>query len=177
MRKIILGISSSISAYKACDLTRLFVKNGYDIHIVMTHNATKLITPLTLEVLSGNPVWTDSFVRKNNLMGHIALKDNAAAFLVAPATANIIGKFSSGIADDLLTTTFMSVSCPVIIAPAMNPSMWNNAILKDNIKRLQSFNIHIIGPDKGQVICGDEGEGKLSNIEEIYNETVKIIEL
>jgi phosphopantothenoylcysteine decarboxylase/phosphopantothenate--cysteine ligase len=168
MKKIILGVSSSISAYKACDLTRLFVKAGYSVHVVLTENAKNLVSPMALEILSGNPVYTHSFVMENRKMGHIELKKDASLFLVAPATANIIGKFANGIADDLLSTTFLSVTCPVLIAPAMNPNMWQHPALRENIKRLKSYGVQFIDPEKGKVACGDEGEGKLADIENIF---------
>ncbi len=168
MKKIILGVSSSISAYKSCDLTRLFAKAGYSVHVVLTENAANLVSPLTLEVLSGNPVYTQSFVMENRKMGHIELKKDAALLLVAPATANIIGKFANGIADDLLSTAFLSVTCPVLIAPAMNPNMWQHPALQENIKRLKSWGVKFIDPEKGKAVCGDEGEGKLADIEKIF---------
>jgi phosphopantothenoylcysteine decarboxylase len=174
-KKIILAVSSSIAAYKACDITRQFVKNGFDVQIILTKNSLELITPLTLETLSGNKVYTDLFVKENREMGHISLRENASLFLVAPATANIIGKFANGIADDLLTTTFLSVDCPVLIAPAMNPFMYKHPATKKNIKILKEWGIKFIEPASGHVICGDEGVGKLSSIEEIFNESIKII--
>ncbi len=176
MKKIILGISSSISAYKACDLTRLFVKGGYSVFAVLTQNAQHLVTPLTLETLSGNPVYTDSFVRDRREMGHIELKENAALLLVAPATANIIGKFAAGIADDLLSTTFLSVKCPVLIAPAMNPNMWTHPAVQENIARLKGWGISFVEPDEGLVACGDQGYGKLASIERIYEAAIHAIE-
>lgn len=175
MKKILLGISSSISAYKACDLTRLFIKGGYSITAILTENAQNLVTPLTLETLSGNPVYTDSFSRERREMGHIELKQDASLLLVAPATANIIGKFASGIADDLLSTTFLSVSCPVLIAPAMNPNMYAHRAVQSNIEKLKSWGIGFVEPDKGVVACGDEGYGKLADIEKIYNEACTIV--
>ncbi|MFH0974371.1 MAG: flavoprotein [Spirochaetota bacterium] len=168
MKKIILGITSSISAYKACDLTRLFVKSGYSVYIAMTENSKELITPLTLETLSGNPVYSDSFVKNMREMGHIELKKDASLFLVAPATANIMGKFANGIADDLVSTTFLSVKCPVLIAPAMNPNMWAHPAVQANIKQLKSWGVRFISPEKGKVACGDEGEGRLADIEKIF---------
>lgn len=174
-KKIILGISSSIAAYKAIELTRLFVKGGYSVHHVVTENAMHLVTPLTLETLSGNPVYSQSFVRDNRMMGHIALKEDAALMVVAPATANIIGKFANGIADDLLSTTFMSVICPVVIAPAMNPNMWNHIPVQENIKRLKSWGVTFVDPDHGEVACGDTGYGKLAEIEKIFEVSVHAI--
>lgn len=175
MKKIILGVTASISAYKACDLTRLFVKAGYSVYHVLTENAEHLVTPLTLETLSGNPVYTSSFARDMKEMGHIELKKDAALFLVAPATANIIGKFANGIADDLLSTTFLSVKCPVVIAPAMNPNMWTHPALQENIKRLKSWGVKFVDPEEGLVACGDEGTGKLADIEKIFEAAKNVI--
>lgn len=174
-KKVILGISSSISAYKACDLIRLFVKADYSLYAVLTERATNLITPLTLENLSGNPVYTDSFAVVRRDMAHIELKENASLMLVAPATANIIGKFANGIADDLLSTTFLSVTCPVVIAPAMNPNMWNHPATQRNIQRLKSWDIVFVEPEIGEALCGDEGRGKLADIQKIFEVSVGAI--
>lgn len=175
MKKIILGISASIAAYKACDLVRLFVKSGHSVHTVLTENAKHLITPLTLETLSGNPVYTDNFAGGRRGIEHIELKDGALLFLVAPATANIIGKFAGGIADDLLSTTFLSVTCPVAIAPAMNPDMWKHPAVQENIKKLKSWGAVVIEPEIGAVACGDEGKGRLADIEKIYKIAINVI--
>ncbi len=175
MKKIILGVSSSISAYKACDLARLFVKAGYSVFTILTENATRLITPLSLETLTGNPCYTDSFARERRMMGHIDLKEGASMLLVAPATADIIGKFANGIADDLLSTTFLSVTCPVLIAPAMNPAMWAHPAVRENIGRLESWGVRFVDPTEGEVACGDIGYGKLAEIETIYRAAVDVI--
>ncbi len=167
-QKIIFGISSSIAAYKACDLARMLTKDGFDVFCVLTENATHLVAPLTLQTLTGNPVYTTSFALQWREMGHIELKDNAALLLVAPATANIIGKFASGIADDLLSTTFLAVDCPVVIAPAMNPNMWKHRAVQENIKKLKEWGCIIVEPETGLVACGDEGQGRLASIESIY---------
>jgi phosphopantothenoylcysteine synthetase/decarboxylase len=174
MKKIILGVSSSISAYKACDLTRLFVKDGYSVFCILTKNAAKLVSPLALETLSGNPVFSETFSGDRG-MPHIELKEDASLLLAAPATANIIGKFAAGIADDLLTTTFLSVGCPVVIAPAMNPDMWRHPAVADNVRRLQSWGVAFVGPDEGSVVCGDEGKGRLADINEIFKTSVNAI--
>jgi phosphopantothenoylcysteine synthetase/decarboxylase len=168
MKKIILGVTSSIAAYKACDLVRLFVKGGYSVHVVATEHALHLVSPLALEVLSGNPVYSEQYPRERREMGHIELKTDASLLLVAPATANIIGKFAGGIADDLLTTTFLSVTCPVLIAPAMNPNMYNHPAVKKNMVTLKSWGVAFIEPAAGEVVCGDKGIGKLADTEEIY---------
>jgi len=175
-KKILLGVSSSIAAYKSIDLTRLFVKANYSVFTVVTKNALNLVSPLTLETLSGNPVYTDSFAAERRVMGHIQLKDDASLFLVAPATANIIGKFASGIADDLLSTTFLSVDCPVMIAPAMNPGMYNHRAVQENIARLKSWGVRFVEPVSGEVACGDVGHGKLADIETIFRAAVDVIE-
>ncbi len=175
MKKIILGVSSSIAAYKAYELTRLFVKNNYSVFNVLTANSLNIVTPLTFETLSGNPVYTDSFSRDRREMGHIELKENTDLFVVAPATANIIGKFAGGIADDLLSTTFLSVTCPVLIAPAMNPNMYNHRAVQENMLKLKSWGVKFIEPDTGIVACGDEGKGKLADIEKIYEAAVSAI--
>lgn len=168
MKKVIIGISSSIAAYKACDLIRLLVKAGHSVHTVVTEHALNLVTPLTLETLSGNPVYSDSFSRDRREMGHIELKDGAALFIVAPATANVIGKFAHGIADDLLSTTFLSVTCPVLIAPAMNPNMWQHPAVRENCAKLKGWGVRFVEPDAGEVVCGDSGHGKLADIEVIF---------
>lgn len=174
-QKIILGISSSIAAYKACDLARMFTKNGYNVFCVLTENAAHLITPLTLQTLTGNPVYTTSFAIEWREMGHIALKDDAKLLLVAPATANIIGKFANGVADDLLSTTFLAVDCPVVIAPAMNPNMWKHKAVQENIKKLKEWGVTFVEPETGLVACGDEGQGRLASIEEIYKAALNAI--
>lgn len=175
MKKIILGISSSIAAYKACDLIRLFVKGGSSVHVVTTENALNLVSPLTLETLSGNPVYSEQYSRERREMGHIELKTGASLFLVAPATANIIGKFAAGIADDLLSTTFLSVTCPVMIAPAMNPNMYLHPAVRRNIEILKGWGVAFIEPAAGEVVCGDEGMGKLADVEDIYRAAVNAV--
>lgn len=175
MKKILLGVSSSISAYKACDLARLFVKAGYSVFTILTENATRLVTPLSLETLTANPCYTESFARDRRMMGHIELKEGASLLLVAPATANIIGKFANGIADDLLSTTFLSVTCPVLIAPAMNPAMWAHPAVRENMERLKSWGVRFVDPTEGEVACGDIGYGKLAEIETIYRAAVDAI--
>ncbi len=175
MKKIILGISSSIAAYKACDLIRLFVKGGYSVHVVATENALHLVSALTLETLSGNPVYSEQYSRERREMGHIELKTEASLFLVAPATANIIGKFAGGIADDLLSTTFLSVTCPVMMAPAMNPNMYRHPAVQRNIQTLKQWGVAFIEPAAGEAVCGDEGIGKLADIEAIYGAAVNAI--
>lgn len=176
MKKIILGISSSISAYKSCDLVRYFVHRGYSVFPVLTHNAEELVSRRTLEVLSGNPVYSETFAREQRVMGHIELKQDAALLLIAPATANIIAKCAQGIADDLLSTTFLSVECPVMVAPAMNPAMWNHPAVKMNLAQLEAWGVHIVVPDNGVVVCGEQGTGRLASIESIGEAACAVLE-
>lgn len=175
MKKIVIGVSSSISAYKACDLVRLFVKGGFNVFVTMTENAAKLVSPLTLQALSGNPVYTDETLWEKKEMGHIALKDNADLFLVAPATANILGKFANGIADDIVTTTFLAMKSPVLMAPAMNPNMYSHWAVQENIEKLKSRGVLFVEPESGVVACGDEGQGKLADIDRIYRMSLDVI--
>jgi len=175
MKKIVIGVSSSISAYKVCDLVRLFVKDGFNVFVAITENAGKLVSPLTLQALSGNPVYTDETLWEKREMGHIALKNDAALFLVAPATANIIGKFANGIADDIVTTTFAATKAPVLMAPAMNPDMYSHWAVQENIEKLKKRGILFVEPDSGVVACGDEGQGKLADIEKIYRTALDVI--
>ena len=173
--KLILGISSSIAAYKSYDLARLFVKNGDSVYTVVTQNSLNIISPLVFETLTGNPCYHDSFVHERREMGHISLKENVGLFLICPATANVIGKMANGIADDLLTTTYLSVTCPVIVAPSMNPAMYAHIAVQENIERLMKRGVHIIEPYEGRVVCGDSGKGKLADITEIYNKVIDIV--
>lgn len=175
MKKIVLAVSSSISAYKSCDLSRLFVKAGYDVHICLTDHAAKLVSPLTLEALTGNPVYSNETLWEKRQMGHIALKDGASLFLAAPATANIIGKFAGGIADDLVSTTFLAMTCPVMVAPAMNPNMFAHPAVQENIAKLKGWGIHIVEPEAGLVACGDEGKGRLADINVIFEAACNVI--
>lgn len=175
MKKIVIAVTSSISAYKACDLVRLFVKDGFNVFVTITENACKLVSPLTFQVLSGNPVYTDETLWEKKEMGHISLKDNADLFLIAPATANIIGKFANGIADDIVTTTFLAMKAPVLIAPAMNPDMYSHWAVQENIQKLKSRGVLFVEPDKGLVACGDEGQGKLADVDKIHRVSLDVI--
>ena len=174
-KKIILGVSASISAYKAYELTRLFVKADYSVHVVLTDNSLNLVSPLTFQVLSGNQVFTDEVYWNDREMGHIELKENADLLVVAPATANIIGKFASGIADDMLSTTFLAAGCPVLVAPAMNPNMWKHPAVQRNVSTLKSWGVHFVDPAEGLAVCGDEGAGRLAEIETIFRAAENVI--
>lgn len=167
MKTIVIGITASVSIYKTCELIRLLKKDNYNIRVVMSKNSTKLIQPLLFETLSENRVYVEMFSEKRE-MGHISLKENCDLMVVVPADANIIGKFSSGIADDLISTTLISMKCPIIMAAAMNPDMWNNFAVQRNIQYLKENDIVFVEPDAGKVVCGDSGIGKLASVGKIY---------
>ncbi len=159
---IILGVTGGIAAYKAAELLRLFVKAGADAHVIMTKAAQRFVTPLTFQTLSGNPVHTKMFnLIDEREIGHISLSERADIMVIAPATANFIGKVASGIADDLLTTTVMATKAPILIAPAMNTAMYHNPIYRENEEKLRRMGCHFVEPSTGMLACGWEGEGKL----------------
>ncbi len=167
MAKILYGITASIAAYRAGDVVRSLSRDGHDVHVIITERALNLVTSLTFQTLSGNRVNTDREMWSRNEMAHIDLKTDAALLVIAPATADIIGKYASGIADDLLSTTLLSVTCPVMLAPAMNPNMLNHPSVQDNMKLLRERGVHFIEPAVGSVVCGDEGRGRLAEPDEI----------
>ena len=170
-RKIVLGVTGGIAAYKAAELVRELVKAQAEVHVVMTRNAQAFIAPLTFQTLSGNPVTTELFnLMAESEIGHIALADRAEVLVIAPATANIIGKIAGGIADDMLTTIVMATQAPVLLAPAMNVHMWENPICQENIQRLRSRGYHFIDPEAGELACGYEGKGRLAEIPAIVEE-------
>ena len=161
-KTVVLGITGSIAAYKMASVASSLKKMGVNVEVIMTCNATQFITPVTFEAITGNRCIVDTFDRNFDFnIEHISLAQKADLFIVAPASANIIGKIANGIADDMLTTTFMACTCPKLIAPAMNTNMYNNNILQDNLRRCQNCGIRIIEPASGLLACGDSGRGKL----------------
>jgi phosphopantothenoylcysteine decarboxylase/phosphopantothenate--cysteine ligase len=167
-KNIVLGVTGGIAAYKALELTRLIKKEGACVWPIMTNSATKLITPLSFETLAGKPVLYDLFATGGGSnISHIELADRADLLVIAPATANIIGKIASGIADDLLSTVVMATGAKVLIAPAMNHRMYENPIVKGNIERLRAQGYCFVGPAEGELACGWEGMGRLAPLEEI----------
>ena len=161
-KTVVLGITGSIAAYKMASVASSLRKLGVNVEVIMTENATQFITPVTFEAITGNRCIADTFDRNFDFnIEHISLAKKADLFIVAPASANIIGKIANGIADDMLTTTFMACTCPKLIAPAMNTNMYNNNILQDNLRRCQNYGIRIIEPASGLLACGDAGRGKL----------------
>jgi phosphopantothenoylcysteine decarboxylase / phosphopantothenate---cysteine ligase len=167
-KKIVLGVTGGIAAYKAAELVRLFVKEGAHVHVVMTQNAQEFITPLTFQTLSGNPVVTDPFTLVGEQeIGHIALADLAELIVILPATANIIGKIANGIADDFLSTMVMATKAPVLFAPSMNVNMWENKALQKNIQILLERGYHLIEPGEGELACHWYGKGRLAELSEV----------
>lgn len=173
---VILGVTGGIAAYKAAELLRLLVKSGAEAHVVMTRSAQEFITPLTFQTLSGNPVHTELFsLIQEQEIGHISLADRADLILVAPATANLVGKVANGIADDLLTTTIMATRAKVLFAPAMNSNMWENPIYQENHAKLVALGYHFVEPAYGELACGWQGKGKLPDPQEIFNSALALL--
>ena len=165
-KNVVLAVSGSIAAYKIANLTSMLKKRNADITVLMTKNATNFINPITFETLTGNKCLIDTFDRNFQYsVEHVALAKKADVVLVAPASANVIGKIACGIADDMLTTTVMACKCKKIIAPAMNTQMYENPIVQDNIRRLKEFDYEVITPDSGYLACGDIGAGKMPSEE------------
>ena len=172
-KKIIIGITGSIAAYKIASLVSLLIKRKSDVHIIMTNNATKFISPLTFETLTGNKVHTDTFdLSPDQSIHHITLVKNCDLFLIAPATANIIAKIVHGIADDMLTSTFIAYNGKKMVSPAMNCIMYENQITQDNLKLCEKYGIKVIEPLEGRLACGDTGKGKLPEPEFLLNEII-----
>ena len=165
---VVLGVTGGIAAYKAAELLRLLVKSGAEVHVIMTTSAQEFVAPLTFQTLSGNPVHTELFnIIQEQEIGHISLADRADLLLVAPATANLIGKVANGIANDLLTTTLMATKAKVLFAPAMNSNMWENQLYRKNQQTLEAHGCHFIAPAYGELACGWQGQGKLPDPQEI----------
>lgn len=175
-KTVLLGVSSSIAAYKMCNVARMLTKLGAEVHVSMTSNATNFVHPLTFETLTQNKCLIDTFDRNFQYsVEHIAIAKKADVVLIAPATANIIGKIANGIADDMLTTTVMACTCKKIIAPAMNHNMYHNPIVQENIEKLRRFRYEIIEPVRGMLANRDTGDGKLPDEETLVEYIVREI--
>ena len=175
-RVVVLGVTGGIACYKAVELVRLLVKTGFKVQVIMTRSAMEFVTPLTFQTLSGNPVATETFnLTQESEIGHINLADSADLFVIAPATANVIGKIANGIADDLLTTVLMATQAPVLIAPAMNIHMYDNPILQENLRKLRRVGYQIMEPAEGFLACGYEGKGRLPDPEKIAEEIDRLL--
>ena len=167
-KHIVLGVTGGIACYKACELASLLVKQHADVQVIMTENATKFVTPITFEQLTGNKALTDTFDRNFvHSVEHISVADKADMVIIAPATANIIAKLAHGIADDMLTTTVLACRCPKAVAPSMNTAMLENPVTQDNIETLRHYGWEIIEPDSGRLACGAVGKGKLPTPERL----------
>jgi len=172
-KNVLLGVTGGIGAYKAAQLVRDLQREGAQVSVVMTESATRFISPLTMETLSGNPVGLDMFsLTEERTIGHIDRAGWADVFLVAPATANFLGKAAGGIADDLLTTITLAITCPVVIAPAMNSRMWAHPAVMQNLKALVQRGVHVVSPGEGELACGEQGTGRLAEPELILEEVI-----
>ena len=169
-KTIILGVSGGIAAYKIADLASELVKKGNQVHVIMTKNSTEFICPLTFETITKNKCILDTFDRSFEWeVNHISLAQKADVILVTPATANVMAKFASGIADDMLTTTMLATTCPKVIAPSMNTAMLENPITQENIEKLKKFGFSVVESDSGMLACGDQGKGRLPSKETLID--------
>jgi phosphopantothenoylcysteine decarboxylase/phosphopantothenate--cysteine ligase len=170
-KRILLGLTGGIAAYKSAQLVRMLVKAGFDVRVVMTESASRFITPVTLQALSGQTVWTDLWdPRIADNMGHIELSRDRELIVVAPASANFMAKVAHGQADDLLTTLCLARDCPLMVAPAMNRQMWDNAATQRNAAQLRSDGVLLVGPEAGDQACGETGMGRMLEPEAIFEE-------
>jgi phosphopantothenoylcysteine decarboxylase len=175
---IVLGVTGSIAAYKAADLTSQLTKENCDVHVVLTSDAQKFITPLAFKTLSRNPVMTDLYDEENSWKpAHVTLADEADLFLIAPATANVLAKLAHGIADDALTCIALALNAKakILIAPAMNGKMWSHAATQQNVSTLKSRGGEFIGPEEGMLSCGYEGLGRLWQIDAIAKRALELL--
>ena len=175
-RKIVLGVTGGIAAYKSAEIVSRLRHLGASVHVIMTKNATEFVTPLTFQTLSANQVVTDTFDAPEYWnVEHVALAKLAEVFVIAPATANILAKMANGIADDMLSTTVLATKAPILAAPAMNTGMWTAEATKQNVKTLKERGVFMIGPESGILACGDEGAGRMSEPETIVEEICRIL--
>jgi len=169
-RKVVLGVTGSIAAYKACELVRLFVKAGDEVHVVMTDHAKEFVTPLTFRTLSKNPVENAMFAEPLEWKpGHIGLAESADLVVVAPCTANVLAKAAHGLADDLLSSVLLATKAPVVIAPAMNEGMWTNPATRENVETLKKRGVRFVDPAAGDLACGTTGVGRMAEPEAIHD--------
>lgn len=171
--EILIAVTGGIAAYKTCDLVRNLVKLGFPTRVIMTRNATQFIHKNTFEALTNKPVFVNEY---ESIMAHIEMKNLAKIFVIAPATANIIGKMANGIADDLVSSTYLACTVPVLIAPAMNPGMYTNKAVQRNLRQLQEDGVIVLEPQEGTVVCGDEGKGKMADVEIIQKKIIELYE-
>lgn len=177
-KTVVIGVCGGIAVYKACDLVSKLKKVGVNVHVIMTKSATEFVAPLTFQTLSQNYVVEDMFESPKTWdVEHISLAKKADVFVLAPATANVIGKVANGIADDMLTTTVMATKAKVLIAPAMNTNMYENPIVQKNIQVLKDLDYKFVEPESGRLACGDIGSGKLASVDTIFNSIMKLLDM
>ncbi len=170
MSTILLGVTGSIAAYKACELTRLFVKGGHTVHVLMTGAATQFVSPLTFRTLSRNPVPAGLFDAPEEWVpGHISLAERAEVLVIAPCTANVIAKLAHGLADDILTATALATRAPLVIAPAMNTGMWEHPATQANMRLLASRGATFVDAGTGDLACGTAGKGRMAPPQAVYD--------
>ncbi|SDM75298.1 bifunctional phosphopantothenoylcysteine decarboxylase/phosphopantothenate--cysteine ligase CoaBC [Lachnospira pectinoschiza] len=175
-KNVVIGVTGSIAAYKIANLASMLVKQHANVDVIMTENATNFINPIAFETLTSNKCIVDTFDRNFQFnVEHVSLAKKADIFLVAPASANVIGKMAAGIADDMLTTTLLAAKCPIYVAPAMNTNMYTNRIVQDNIAKLKSYGMHFITPASGRLACNDIGIGKLASEEVLMDNILREI--
>ncbi len=177
-RKILIAMTGSIACYKTCSLVSGLVRQGARVRVMMTRSATEFVAPLTLEALTGSPVGVEMFGKGDAWAPshrHIELADFAEVIGVIPATANIIGKLAAGIADDLVSTTLLSATAPILLAPAMNLNLYNNPVVRENLEKLRRLGHHVVEPDEGYLSCGDYGKGRLPDEEDLIQEIVHVL--
>ena len=173
-KTVVLGVTGSIAAYKIANLASMLVKQHADVNVIMTHNATNFINPITFETLTGNKCLVDTFDRNFEFnVEHVALAKRADIFMVAPASANVIGKMANGIADDMLTTTILAAKCPKLVSPAMNTNMYENPVTQDNLDILRRYGWEVIAPASGRLACGAVGAGKMPEPEDLLQHVLR----
>lgn len=172
---ILLGVTGGIAAFKAAALTSLLTRAGMDVRVVMTKNAAELVSPRTFQALSKNPVYTDMFSDDASAHPHIDLARQCSLMCIAPATANFLGKAANGIADDLLSTTVLAFGGPIILAPAMNETMWQKPAVKRNVKTLAKDGFLFVGPETGRLSCGESGVGRMAEPEQILQKIQDVL--
>ncbi len=177
-KTVVIGVCGGIAVYKACDLVSKLKKTGVNVHVIMTKSATEFVAPLTFQTLSQNYVVEDMFESPKTWdVEHISLAKKADVFVLAPATANVIGKVANGIADDMLTTTIMATKAKVLIAPAMNTNMYENPVVQRNMQTLKDLDYKLVEPESGRLACGDIGSGKLASVDTIFNSIIELLEI
>lgn len=175
-KNILLGVCGGIAAYKACEIARLFVKNGFNVQVMMTAAAEKFVTAMTFQALTGRKVATDLFdLTQESEIGHITMADQADLVVIAPATADILAKATHGFADNIVSTVLLATKAPILFAPSMNVNMFENPITQDNVAKLKKLGRHFIDPEEGYLACGWEGKGRLAEPEAVFEFAKKLI--